>query len=162
MTLWPVPSCSGSASGHHLAATPRGPAAPAAAAAGRTWSWSSSVVALIRHSSTEWSITINTWQQEGALYSRKSVSLSNVHCWNSPVAWEMRMDRSPQPDPWCNVPDFWAPKARPRRLVQSGRTSLNSLDERCQEAVPCFRLCGLIELSPRKRASVAVLLIVSF
>lgn len=157
MTLWPVPSRSGSASGHQLAAAPRGPVA----AAGRTWSRSSSAVALIRHSSTEWSITINAWQQEGALYSRKSVSLSNVHCWNSPVALEMRMDRSPQPDPWCNVLDFWAPKARPRRLVQSGRTSLNGGDERRQEAPPCFRPCGFIELSPLERASFAVL-IVSF
>lgn len=128
---WPPPR-SGSASGHHLAAAPRGPAAPAAA--GRTWSSSSSVAALIRHSSTECSITINAWQQEGALYSRKSVSLSNAHCWNSPVAWEMRMDHSPRPGPLCNVPDFRAPKARPRRLVQSGGTSLNRGGERCQKA----------------------------
>lgn len=135
MTLWPLPSRSGSASGHHLAAALQGPAAPAAA--GQTWSsWSSSssVAALIRHSSAEWSITINTWQQEGALYSRKSVSLSNVHCWISPVAWEMRMDHSPWPGPLCNVLDFWARKARPRRLVQSGRTSLNREDEQCQKA----------------------------
>ncbi len=132
MTQWPLPSCSGSASGHHLAVAPRGPAAPAAA--GRTWSSSSSIAALIRHSSTEWSITINAWQQEGALYSRKSVSLSNVHCWNSPVAWEMRMDHSPRPSPLCNVLDFWAPKAQPRRLVQPGRTSLNRGAEWCQKA----------------------------
>lgn len=36
-----------------------------------------------------------------------------------------------------SVLDFWAPQARPRRLVQSGRTSLDRGGERCQEALGC-------------------------
>lgn len=99
-----------------------GPGRPPPPAAGRTWSSSSSIAALIRHSSTEWSITINAWQQEGALYSRKSVSLSNVHCWNSPVAWDMRMNHSPQMGPLCNVLDFGLLKLGPRgSSSQAGR-----------------------------------------
>lgn len=74
-----------------------GPRGPAAAAAGRTWSRSSAAAALIRHSPAEWSISINAWQQEAALCSRESVSLSSDdgHCGCSPVAVESRMERSP-------------------------------------------------------------------
>lgn len=74
-----------------------GPRGPAAAAAGRTWSRSSAVAALIRHSPAEWSISINAWQQRTALCSRESVSLSSDDgpCGCSPVAVESRMERSP-------------------------------------------------------------------
>lgn len=85
-----LPTHVGLAWSHQLVEASWCPGAPPAA--GRTWSTSSSIVALIHHSSTEWSITINAWQREEALYSKKSVSLSNAHCWNSPVAWEMRWE----------------------------------------------------------------------
>lgn len=65
--------------GRHLAAVLLYPVTTAAAA-GRTWSRSSSVDTLIRHSSSEWDISINAWQQQWLLCSRKSASLSDVDC----------------------------------------------------------------------------------